>query len=179
MNKEIFIFGGSGIVGDYLCKNLNLKNVFPLNSSHCDLTSIEEINTFFSNYKKPSIIIFLVGLAHKKGKKRDYDEFDRINYVALKNIISFYHENNIMPDKIIFSSTISVYGESLSITDYNENVSPKPKSPYAQTKLKAEKYLQKNFPEKTWILRLSPVYSSTFLLNIIRRTKVSYYIFFW
>ena len=45
-------------------------------------------------------------------------------------------------------------------------------SPYAVTKLEAEQYLLDNFGLKSWILRLSPIYSSDFLLNIYRRTKI-------
>ena len=40
------------------------------------------------------------------------------------------------------------------------------------TKLEAEQYLLDNFGNKSWILRFAPVYSSDFLLNINRRTRM-------
>ena len=45
-------------------------------------------------------------------------------------------------------------------------------SPYAITKLKAEKFLKKKYYDKSWILRLAPVYSDGFSMNIDRRTKM-------
>jgi len=47
-----------------------------------------------------------------------------------------------------------------------------PNSPYAKTKILAEKYLTKYFKENSWILRFAPVYSNQFKLNIERRTKI-------
>ena len=55
---------------------------------------------------------------------------------------------------------------------YYENAKKTPFSPYAITKRKPEKYLQKNYPKQSYILRLAPVYSSNFILNIKRRTKL-------
>ena len=95
-----------------------------------------------------------------------------MNYQTLVNLISALAENNRIPDKIIFSSTISVYGEKYKQTIYSEDSDCKPYSAYAVTKLAAEKYLLDNFNTKSWILRLAPVYSSDFLLNINRRTKI-------
>ena len=79
---------------------------------------------------------------------------------------------NRLPNKIIFSSTISVYGESICQNIYNEDSATSPISPYAITKLEAEKYLQNNYNSQSWILRFAPVYAPEFQLNIKRRTKV-------
>jgi nucleoside-diphosphate-sugar epimerase len=74
--------------------------------------------------------------------------------------------------KIIFSSTISVYGENWYRQKYDEKLSLYPKSPYAKTKMEAENYLLENYKENSWILRFSPVYADNFKLNIDRRTKI-------
>ena len=76
-----------------------------------------------------------------------------------------------MPDKIIFASTISVYGESLIKKKFHEETDLNPVSPYAKTKKEAEDYLKNNFLANSWILRFAPVYSSKFLLNLNRRIK--------
>ena len=55
---------------------------------------------------------------------------------------------------------------------YSEETITSPESPYAVTKLEAENYLLRNHPAKSWILRLAPVYSNKFNLNIDRRTKL-------
>ena len=91
----------------------------------------------------------------------------------MKNLIEAFEECNKVPDKIIFTSTISIYGERLSIKSYTENTIPEPRSPYAITKLNAENFLRKKFDSKCWILRLAPVYSEEFKLNISRRTKIA------
>ena len=78
-----------------------------------------------------------------------------------------------LPEKIIFSSTISVYGEKLNQNIYNEDTEKTPRTPYSITKLEAEKYLIKYFPDRSWILRFSPVYSTDFRVNINRRVLIS------
>ena len=76
-----------------------------------------------------------------------------------------------VPEKFIYASTISVYGENFHKL-YIRNDSTSPKSPYAITKLEAENYLKGTFPNSLWILRFSPVYSKKYLDNILRRTKI-------
>ena len=96
---------------------------------------------------------------------------------TLVNLLSVLKQRNKLPDKIIFSSTISVYGENFKQTIYNENSHTKPFSPYAVTKLEAEKYLLNKFFDHSWIIRLAPVYASNFNLNINRRVKTGGWFF--
>ena len=161
LNKD-YIITGSG-----RSKSLIKKNYFTL-----DLTRSTEINVFSEQSKKCDVLIFLVGLAHKKGKKRDLDEFRNVNKNTLINLIESLKKYNNLPPKIIFASTISVYGEKMNKNIYNEDSNKKPFSPYAITKLEAEDYLLDNFKEQTWILRFAPVYAPNFQLNINRRTMV-------
>ena len=95
-----------------------------------------------------------------------------INFQTLENLLSELDRKNKIPKKIIFSSTISVYGEKSQNINYTEELMNKPLSPYAVTKLEAEKYLLEKFQDKSWILRFAPVYSNDFLLNINRRTRI-------
>ena len=80
---------------------------------------------------------------------------------------------NKLPSKIIYTSSISVYGEKNEFKLLFEENEVTPKSPYAITKLEAENYLLNNFNENSWVLELAPVYSNYFRLNIDRRTKFS------
>jgi nucleoside-diphosphate-sugar epimerase len=137
-----------------------------------DLTQEADVKTFAEKSPTCDALIFLVGLAHKKGKGKELDEFRRINKQTLVNLLSKLDEKNKLPEKIIFASTISVYGEKYHQSVYGEDSGKKPFSPYAVTKLEAEQYLLDNFAEKSWILRFAPVYSSNFLLNINRRTRM-------
>ena len=184
---NLLIAGASGFIGkslfsklntEYKITALNYRNDDSHHSFHSlDLTNKSDIKFFFENSLKYDVLIFLVGLAHKKGKGKDLDEFMVINNQTLINLLSVLNSLNKLPEKIIFSSTISIYGEQYSQNHYFEDSYKLPLSPYAISKFKAEQYLLKYFKDTTWILRFAPVYSQNFLLNIDRRTKIGCYSF--
>jgi len=178
---KILLAGGKGYIGSNLLSRLELQasiksidyyqEQIDKNITKIDLTDIHQINQFTENCDHFDALIFLVGLAHAKGKAKDFFEFKKVNYQTLVNLLTSLKDNNKVPEKIIFSSTISVYGEKYHQYLYNEESRVNPFSPYAVTKLKAEQYLLDNFSARSWILRFAPVYSSDFLLNINRRTR--------
>jgi len=174
--------GGEGFIGSHLCNQLKERNsVTSLGHGisqtkpgfiNLNLNELDQVNNFAKDCDHFTVLIFLVGLAHTKGKGKDLPEFKNINYQTLVNLLSALKYNDKSPSKIIFASTISVYGERYNQNEYNELLEPNPFSPYAVTKLQAEQYLLDTWRDKSWILRFAPVYSSTFLLNINRRTKM-------
>ncbi len=176
------ISGANGMIGSFLYirfyKNYSIagidysKALIEETFSPLDLTQEADVETFAEKSLKFGALIFLVGLAHKKGKGKELDEFRRINKQTLVNLLSKLDEKNKLPEKIIFASTISVYGEKMNQNIYNEDSKKNPFSPYAVTKLEAEEYLLKNYNTQSWILRFAPVYASNFQLNINRRTKM-------
>jgi nucleoside-diphosphate-sugar epimerase len=183
--KKILIAGASGNIGSFLFhqlksqfKTIGLSN----NSSNQDYISIDllnksKIDNLIKDIEPFSILIFLVGRAHKKGNQRDIELYYQNNYNTLINLMLFIKKYDKIPDKIIFGSTISVYGERMHQEIYLEKTELKPLSPYAITKIEAEQYLLHNFNTRTWILRFSPVYAANFLLNIEKRTKIGNYYF--
>jgi len=170
--KHILVAGGSGNIGSFLKKTFSPNDFIFISSKDCDLISNDSIKEYFTHSKKFDILIYLVGLAHRKGKKSDLNEFNNVNYETLVNLLTFLGSVSKLPDKIIFASTTSVYGEKYDQIIYDENTMPKPFSPYAITKLKAEEYLLKNYSERSWIIRFASSYSPEFLINIYRRTKI-------
>ena len=181
--NNILIAGANGMIGTFVYNRFNKNysitaldyskelikdNFFPL-----DLTQKEDIEIFAEKFSKCDALIFLVGLAHKKGKGKELDEFRRVNKQTLVNLLSSLEKANKLPNKIIFASTISVYGEKYNQNAYDEESEKHPFSPYAVTKLEAEHYLLENYADISWILRFSPVYSPDFQLNINRRTNAS------
>jgi len=176
------IAGADGIIGNKLyhyyngCVSLTTIGFYDKNGRYTYSGDLSDRDTAASVAKacyKPDILIFLIGLAHAKGKGKDLSAFQQVNYQTLVNLVTALKTAGKTPSKIVFASTISVYGERYNQDRYDETLMPIPFSPYAVTKLYAEQYLKDNFLDKSWILRFAPVYSSKFLLNINRRTKIS------
>jgi len=69
-----------------------------------DLTQVSDVKTFAKKSPKCDALIFLVGLAHKKGKGKELDEFRRINKQTLVNLLSILGEKDKLPEIIIFAT---------------------------------------------------------------------------
>jgi len=181
--NSILVAGANGFIGTFLYNSFNKdysitaldysKGLIEDNFFSIDLTQEADVETFAEKSPTCDALIFLVGLAHKKGKGQEFEEFRRINKQTLVNFLSALEVQGKLPNKIIFASTISVYGEKMNQNIYNEDSEKNPFSPYAVTKLEAEEYLLKNYGVQSWVLRFAPVYSPDFQLNINRRTKAA------
>lgn len=179
---KILITGVYGTVGSYLCSELSKeheiigigrKEKYDCCSKYysCDITESKKIQEILMDNKDLDIIIHCAALAHNKGNDLSYDRFMKVNYEATKYFVDL--SNKILNLKnFIFVSTISVYGEELNKTIYLENDNLNPKSPYAVAKKKSEEYIKETYNGNYSIIRLAPVYSKDFLLNIERRTKI-------
>jgi len=182
IRKKILIAGSNGFIGSFLLRSLkeNFKLVsLSLSKSskekmsfNVDLSKINNIESIVDKLPHCDILIFLVGLAHKKGKGKEIKIFRKINKNTLINLLQTLENSKKTPEKIIFASTISVYGEKFDQSTYEESLKEHPISPYAITKHEAENFLLKKYKKKSWILRFAPVYSEKFKLNIKRRTSV-------
>mgnify|MGYP003683647851 CR=1 FL=1 len=179
---NILLTGGGGFIGSNLTVLLSkFGEIYTIGRDSLNIDNHKQIN-FNNSYeindyveKAPSfeVLVFLVGLAHNKGNKNNHDEHMFVNRNILETLVfsmkKYQKQKNF---KIIFSSTISVYGESFRVSEYDENKPLYPLSPYAISKKKAEEFLLKNHKHNSWVLRFAPVYSSNFSLNIDRRTKL-------
>ena len=181
MKINLLVAGSDGYIGQnmvrYLSKDYELSTIGYYDDNkektfNGNLADQAFVDIVVDKCPSPDVLIFLVGLAHKKGKGAELDLFEAVNYRTLVNLFNGLEKKNKLPGKIIFASTVSVYGERNEVSEYNENIQPKPFSPYALTKLKAEKYLIEKYPERSWVLRFAPVYSQKFMLNIERRVKI-------
>lgn len=181
---NILIAGSNGVLGRFICKCLENKYIISkisLSKSEkhhsLDLTKKDEIIHFIKNNKKFDILIFLVGLAHKSNNDYSYSDFKKINQTSLMNLLEVQKNHKKLPKKIIFASSISVYGEELKKEIYQERSICSPKTDYGKTKLNAEDFLLKNYIDSSWILRFAPIYSKSFQLNINRRSKIGNFFF--
>ena len=152
----VCIAGCNGFIGQHIKSSLIDVELFGLDQNKSeDIPSIAvDLTKRISNddlsiFPKIDVLIFLVGLAHDKGKEADQELFRSVNFDSLMNLIESLESVNNLPDKIIFSSTISVYGERYNQRVYDESLDPNPFSPYAMTKWEAEQYLNENHKERS------------------------------
>jgi len=181
--KKILITGVSGFIGKALCVKLSKKyNVFGIDRNAIDVTSniivnFSDITDYdnifkFINFHKPDFIIHCAGIAHQKIGRIDSNEYFRVNSYATQKLAQIATTAN--PDvHFIFLSSISVYGEENIDGFVSEKYECNPSSDYADSKLDAERRLIKQYNagelKKLDILRLAPVYSSKWSLNLDRR----------
>lgn len=134
------IFGGSGFIGTHLAEELQSQNfdvivadlVPPerkaLKFITCDVR--EKINLNLDS--KPEIIFNLAAVHRTPGHKPS--EYYETNVKGAKNVTRWATEQSI--DKIVFTSSISVYGPNENLLD--ESATPAPISDYGKSKLRAE-----------------------------------------
>lgn len=137
----------------------------------CDLTDKENLEKIISEHKDIDVIVHCAALAHNKGNDLSRERFMKVNYEVTNYLVDL--SNKYLKLKhFIFLSTISVYGERMDKDVYIESDECYPKSPYAVAKKKSEEYIEVNCKSPYYILRLAPVYSDEFRLNIQRRTEM-------
>ena len=179
---KILITGVNGFIGSNIYKELNYKyDILGISQSEkskicknyisCDLTDKEKLEEVIKSNSDIEVIIHCAALAHNKGNDLSKDRFMKVNYEVTADLVDLSNKY-LNLKKFVFLSTISVYGESMDKDVYLETDECYPKSPYAVAKKKSEEYIEANCKSPYFMLRLAPVYSDTFRLNIQRRTEI-------
>ncbi|WP_197095562.1 NAD-dependent epimerase/dehydratase family protein [Paraclostridium sordellii] len=179
---KVLITGVNGFIGSNIYEGL--KDEFDVlgisqsseskickNYISCDLTDKDKLEEVIESNNDIDIIIHCAALAHNKGNDLSKDRFMKVNYEVSKDLVDLSNKY-LSLKKFIFLSTISVYGERIDKDVYVETDKCYPKSPYAIAKKKSEEYIEVNCKAPYYILRLAPVYSDEFRLNIKRRTEL-------
>jgi GlcNAc-P-P-Und epimerase len=142
--SKISIVGGSGFVGTNLCKLLYDKNI------DFEILDIKKSLRFPEKWKyvdirdKNSIKENLTGkiVIHLAAVHRDdvvnKSEYFKTNVEGTKNLVSICTKLDI--EKLIFTSTVAVYGFSLPNTDEDGEI--KPFNDYGKSKFEAEEILR-------------------------------------
>jgi GlcNAc-P-P-Und epimerase len=145
MQEKITIIGGSGFVGTNLCKQLALRqknfeildlkmsNQFP---ERCKLTDVRDVETLRRNITG-DIVVNLAAV--HRDNVRDKSEYQRTNVDGAENVALVCQEKGI--DKIVFTSTVAVYGFADPGTDETGAINPF--NEYGRTKFEAEEKLRK------------------------------------
>ena len=157
---KILITGSLGHIGSYLLANINkikfVKKVYIIDNlatnRYCSLFYLPKINkkVYFyqkdlslnnslKNFTKVDIVVNLASLTDAEGSLKIKKEIYRNNLGIFKNVLKYCEKNS---SKLIHISSTSVYGEQKGLVDENCK-KLKPKSPYAEIKVKEERILVK------------------------------------
>ena len=174
-NKRVLVTGGAGFIGSHLVDELVKKdclevivldNLFTgkkerLNKDKRvkffkkDISSSDSIKYYFEDI---NIVFHTVAMARIQPSFNIPKEYEKTNVIGTLNVLEASH--HALVKKIIYSGSSSVYGDQNALP-LIENMTPRPKNPYAFTKLGGEYYC-KMFSEhkelSTVILRYFNVY---------------------
>lgn len=163
MTKKITLIGGAGFVGTNLCRQLALKQQdfeivdlklskqFPEKSKIADVRDAESLRKSISG----DIVIYLAAL--HRDDISDKTEYWRTNVVGAENVAAVCTEKQIK--KIVFTSTVAVYGFAQPGTDEGGAIAPF--NEYGRTKFEAEERLrgwQKAFDSSLFIVRPTVIF---------------------
>ena len=144
MAKKITVIGGSGFVGTNLCRQLSLKqqdfeiidlkmsNQFPEKCKIADVRDVESLRKTITG----DVVVNLAAV--HRDDVRDKSEYQRTNVDGAENVALVCEEKCI--DKIVFTSTVAVYGFAEPGTDENGAINPF--NEYGRTKFEAEERLR-------------------------------------
>ena len=154
---KILLTGGAGYIGSHTALSLidgghsvtiidNLitgtKKLLPPQAEYheCDMADKKSIENILKK-NKFDIIMHFAGLTRVDESVKYPEKYELNNFEKSKTFFNCCFDNNIK--KIIFSSTAGVYGDSTS--EYvKETDALIPMNPYAESKLKIEKFLIEN-----------------------------------
>jgi len=158
---KILITGGLGHIGSYLLENIDkikfIKKIYIIDNlstnRYCSLYNLPKTDKkiyFYQNdlslknalkkFKKVDVVINLASLTDAEGSLKIKNKIYRTNLGIFENILKYCKKNS---SKLIHISSTSVYGEQRGLVDENCK-KLKPKSPYAEIKVKEENILKEN-----------------------------------
>ena len=145
MAKKVTVIGGAGFVGTNLCRKMSLKqqdfeiidlkmsNQFP---EKCKIADVRDVETLRSTITGDLVVNLA---AVHRDDVRNKLEYQRTNVDGAENIALVCEEKGI--DKIVFTSTVAVYGFAEPGTDENGAINPF--NEYGRTKFEAEEKLRR------------------------------------
>ena len=144
MAKKITVIGGSGFVGTNLCRQLSLKQqdfeIIDLKmsnqfSENCKIADVRDIATLRETITG-DVVVNLAAV--HRDDIRDSTEYQHTNVDGADNVALVCEEKGI--DKIVFTSTVAVYGFAEPGTDENGAINPF--NEYGRTQFEAEEKLR-------------------------------------
>ena len=139
--KKILLTGSFGFLGNYFIDHLKKKySIYTLDRNDGATISCDISKPLLSISDKFDLIIHAAGKAHSIPKTdQEIKSFFDINFEGTVNLCNALEEN--IPNTFVFISTIAVYGLDEG-SDIKEIESLNGSTPYAKSKIMAERYLQ-------------------------------------
>ena len=158
---KILITGGLGHIGSYLLENINkikyIKEIYVvdnfLTNKYNSLFNLPKtskkiyfyqkdlaINNSLKNFVKVDVVINLASLTDAEGSLKIKNKIYKNNLSIFNNVLNYCKKNS---SKLIHISSTSVYGEQKGLVDESCK-KLRPKSPYAEIKIKEENILKMN-----------------------------------
>ncbi|MEO6850813.1 MAG: NAD-dependent epimerase/dehydratase family protein [Mucilaginibacter sp.] len=142
---NVLITGSSGFVGQNLLRFLSNKqfkvHTLTRSQSVYDDKSVKEITWENLNLEKLNsidVIIHLAGKAHDTKNTSSANEYFEINTELTKRIFDLFLNSNT--STFIYMSSVKA-ATDVANEILTEDIKPSPKTPYGQSKLKAEEYI--------------------------------------
>lgn len=142
---NFLLTGSTGFLGKAIHDKLKLSNnVLTLGRGNAHDFSIGDLTDaiFFPALNNHiNLVVHVAGLAHLIPKSNDdVFEFDKVNYDGTRHLCKWIETWSHKPDTFIFISSAAVYGMD-NASNINEESYLLGNSPYAVSKIKAERYL--------------------------------------
>ena len=158
---KILITGGLGHIGSHFLENIHkirkikeihiidnlLTNRYPTlfnykkNKKKVFFYKMDlDVNNSLKKFKRVDVVLNLASITDAEGSLKIRNKIYKNNLGIFNNVLNYCKKNS---SKLIHISSTSVYGEQKGLVDENCN-NLKPKSPYAEIKLKEENILKNN-----------------------------------
>jgi len=148
---RVFITGATGFIGQHLCRRLvergdsvvalvrspSKASTLPggVDTFSGDLSVFEDARTVLP---ESDVVIHLAGVIAAK----EPSEYDRVNHLAVKNLVECLRRQTWAPKRLVFASSLAAAGPSDLGRPWTEADAPRPTEPYGMAKAKAETALR-------------------------------------
>jgi UDP-glucose 4-epimerase len=167
--KRIVVTGGTGHIGHYLLKKLDVSGADVIMISrtknnlnffknikfvHCDISSVNSVKKIKNYLGRADYLIHLAAFVPKDKDDKDMDA--AVNVKGTENIMEFIGKGT----KVCYASTASVYGNTKYVP-IDEKHPCSPTTYYGKSKLEAEKYISSYLRKRDndlVILRFTNIY---------------------
>ena len=141
---KISVIGGSGFIGTYLCERLDQSGVqfeiidlkesymFPRQTKIADIRNLEDLREAVTG----DVVVHLAAV--HRDNVRDTRTYYKTNVEGTRNVCKVASQKGI--SKLIFTSTVAVYGFAPSGTGEDGNINPF--NDYGKSKFEAEEVLR-------------------------------------